>query len=489
MKEDTATRPAPASVARFARPERRTLLAYGLSGLPFNWTGSLIGVHIIIFYTDVAGLDPFWIGFGMIAATLWGAVGDPLMGVLSDRTRWRWGRRRPYIALGLVPFAGSYYLLLTPPAALEGTALGLYFAIAMILFYTFRAVIETPIASLAPEIAQDYDQRTRLGAYREFLGNLGDGIGLLLPLLAMAALVGGLEGVEAAPGMRQAFRVTGLAGAGVAVAALTICYRGTYEDPSFRRDLRVDWRTSLRAVLRNRPFLILLAAVTLVGMGLTIVNGIFLYVMRYLVQVNDRLVEAQAFALYIAGALASYPFWIRLSARWGKPAAFRVGLFTSSLVFVSVFVLNAGNLVLLYCVMVFAGIANVGVWMMAFTLNADVIDVDELQTGIRREGLYLGFATMIRKAAIALGAGSVGIGLGLVGFEPNQVQTPQTALGIKLLFCVPPTLLVLAAYLLFRRFPLTRERHRELMAQIALRRIELGVAHPDEETGVDQERG
>ena len=473
--------------ADFQRVRRSTLLAYGLSGLPLNFFGTFLGVHLIIFYTDTAGLDSRWIAIGMLVATLWDAVSDPLMGVISDHTKWAWGRRRPYVALGAVPLGASFFLLLAPPASLEGVGLGVYFTVVMVLLYTCRTVVETPIMSLAPEIAQAYHERTRLGAYRESFGNLGDLCALLVPILLTMVFVGALEGEAAATATRRAFRTTGVLAAGVGLAGFFVTYRGTYEDPTFRRELHIDYRSAVRAVLRNRAFLILLVSATLAGMGLTMVMAMILYVMRYLVGINDPLVEIACFTVNIGGALGSYPFWVWLAKRYGKPAAFRLGLFTSSLTFVSVFLLRPGDLYWLYALMAFGGAANVGVWMLLFTLSADIIDIDELETGLRREGMYAGFSTLIRKTAIALGTGAVALGLDVIGYQPNMEQTPETQMGMRLLFAIPTTVLVLAAYVLFRRFPLTRDAHGALMAQVHRRRVALGVAHDDEAALTDPE--
>lgn len=463
--------------ADFLHVPRRTLLAYGASGVPLNWLGTFLGVHLIIFYTDVAGLDPWWVAFGLFVATMWDAISDPLMGVLSDRTRWRWGRRRPYVLLGALPLGLSYFALLSPPERLSGNALGVYFTVLMLVLYTARTVVEAPLGGLAPELAQEYHQRTRLAAYREFHGNLGDLLGLLAPLVLLLVLTGDAEGEAAIAGARTAFRITGMLGALACIVGLGVTYWGTYEDPTFRRPEHIDWRTALRAIAHNRAFVIIIIATTLIGMGLAIVNGMLLYILRYVVEVDDQQLEILCFTTYIIGALSSYPFWLWYARRFGKPAAFRIGLFTSSLTFVSVFFLTAGNISLLYGIMVFAGASSVGVWMLAMSLGADVIDIDELETGLRREGVYAGCNGFVRKAATALATSCIGIGLALVHFEPNVAQTPEAIRGLRLLFALPPTGLVLAAYFVFRRFPLTRETHHELMTHVAQRRVAMGVAH------------
>lgn len=456
------------SAARSSVP-RRALVAFGLSGLAQNVMGTCLGVHLFMFYTDVVGLAPLWVSAGLFVATLWDAVSDVWMGRLSDRTRLKAGRRRPYVLLGALPVAVAFVLLLSPPGALSGTSLGLYFVVVLVLLFTAKTVVHVPALSLLPEMARGYHDRTRMAASRELFGNLGDLLGLLLPLAMMLAV--GLRGDDqpGAQGLaRQAFGYAAAIGGGVALLALVLTWRGTYEDPD-ARPADTDLREAFSALRANRAFRSLLGASCLAALGLAFVQSLILYVLEHVLEESDPAVHLSAFVVNAVSAIASYPFWTWLAKRRGKPFAFRLGLLTSSLAFGSVFFVGPGDLGALYVVMVFAGVANVGFWMLMHALSADVVDLDELEHGVRREGLFAGFAALVRKGAFAAAAGGVGIGLTVIGYRENAAQTADTVLGLKLLFAVPPTLAVLGAYLVFRRFPLTPRRHAEVRAALARR--------------------
>lgn len=455
----------------FQRVPTRALAAFGLSGLAQNIVGTCLGVHLFIFYTDAVGLSPLWISAALFVATLWDAFFGIAMGHISDRTRWKWGRRRPFILLGALPFGLTFAAVLWPPAALGGAVLGGYLALLLLLQFTAANVVHVPVLGLIPEMAQSYHERTRMAAWREALGNIGDLLGLLLPFVLRAALTNtGSDAAADALVSRSAYGITGLVGGVLASAALFATYRGTYEDPRFRRTTSVSFRDGVAALRANQAFRVLSLTSALAALPLAFVSALFLYVLEYVAGIADPLVQGALFIANIAGALASYPFWVWVSKRRGKAFAFRLGLGVSSLAFLSVFAVKPGAIAMLVVVMTFTGAANVGFWTLLYTLNADIAELDELETGERREGLFAGFAAMLRKCAFAIAAGFVGVGLDLVGYQPHVAQSASALLGIKILFAVPTTLLVIAAWFAFRRFPLTPERWAELAVRLAARR-------------------
>ena len=448
----------------FRRVPTRALLAFGVSGFAQNVVGTCLGVHLFIFYTDAVGLAPLWISAGLFVATLWDAVAGIAMGQISDHTHSRWGRRRPYILLGAIPYALAFAGVLRPPPVLEGAALGLYLTTLLLLLFGAANIVHVPVLGLIPEMAQSYHERTRMAAWREALGNLGDLAGLLLPFALRHALAPSAGGGDDALLARRAYALTGTIGAALAAATLLVTWAGTYEDPRFQRPRAVAWRAGLAALRRNQAFRVLSISSALAALALAFVGSLILYVFEYVGGIADPLTQGALFVANIGGALASYPFWVAVSRRRGKAFAFRLGLGVSSLSFVSVFALAPGRIAPLVAVMVFAGAANVGFWTLLYALNADIADLDELETGERREGLFAGFAALLRKCAFAVAAGSVGVGLAWIGYRPHAVQTPDAVRGIKLLFAVPTTALVAAAWLVFRRFPLTPEHWAQLAA-------------------------
>jgi GPH family glycoside/pentoside/hexuronide:cation symporter len=453
----------------FQRVPLRALVAFGASGFAQNVVGTCLGVHLFIFYTDTVGLAPLWVSAGLFVATLCDAAANPIMGTVSDHTRGRFGRRRPYILLGAIPYGLFFALVLHPPERLAGAPLGLYLGAALVALFTAANVVHVPVLGLIPEMAQSYHERTRMAAWREALGNIGDLVGLLLPFALRWAL--SAPGRDGEVATRGAYALTGTLGGGLAVLALLATWRGSYEDPRFQRAVSLPLRAGLAVVRRNQAFRVLAVASSLAGLSLAFSGSLGLYVLEHVVRVTDPIEQAGVFLANGIGALLSYPFWMWYSKRRGKAAAFRLGLFVSSLAFVAVFLLKPGAIAPLLAVMGGSGAANVGFWTLMVTLTADLADLDELETGERREGLFAGFSSLLRKCAFALAAGAVGVGLAAIGYRQGAAeQTPETVLGLKVLFAVPTTALVLVGWYAFRRFPLTPERWAEVAQQLEQRR-------------------
>jgi GPH family glycoside/pentoside/hexuronide:cation symporter len=434
----------------------RDRYAFGLSGLADNLIGTFLGVHLFVYYTDVVGLDALWVSAGLTLALLWNALSDFAMGRLSDRTTLRAGRRRPYLVLGALPLGVAFTLLLSPPERLAGHELGLYFAVTLLFLFSMKTMVQVPALSLIPELARSSEERTRLSAAREQLGNVGDLLGLLLPV---AWLIGTGAMDEGAPEglVRLGFERSAMVIGAVATAAVLGAFFGTREDPSVRPARPASSREVLAAIAAHRPFQALISAAALGALALSFVQSMILYVLHHVMRETAPEVEMAAFVINALSAILSYPLWTRFAARVGKATAFRTGLFASTLAFSSVFFVGPGNYLGLAAVMAFSGVANVGFWTLLHALNADCADLDAARSGQRREGLFSGLAALVKKLAIAGAAAGVGLGLTVIGYEEGVAPSADVVLRLQLLFAIPPTLLALAALAAFRRFDAASE--------------------------------
>lgn len=425
--------------------------AFGLSGLADNVIGTFLGVHLFVFYTDVVGLSPLWVSLGLTLALVWNALSDFFMGRLSDRTTLRMGRRRPYMLLGAVPLGVAFTLLLSPPVWLEGPALAIWFGLTLLVLFTMKTVIQVPALSLLPELAKSDGERTRLAAAREQLGNVGDLLGLLLPVAWLIA-TGAMDEGAPASSVREGFGHASMVIGAIATLAVLGAFWGTREDRSVRPAKAASPLETLAVLRAHRPFRALLGAAALGALSLSFVQSMILYVLHHVMRETAPEVELGAFVVNATAAIASYPLWTRFAAVVGKAAAFRTGLFVSTLAFSSVFFVGPGDYLALAVVMAFSGVANVGFWTLLHALNAQCVDLDAQKSGERREGLYSGFAALVKKLAIAGAAAGVGVGLAVIGYEEGVAPSAEVVFRLQLLFAIPPTLLALAALWVFRGF-------------------------------------
>jgi sugar (glycoside-pentoside-hexuronide) transporter len=438
--------------------------AYGFGEIIVGMRMTAFQFYLLPFYTDVVVLPPWLAGLGKMLGLVWDGVNDPVTGHLSDRTLTRLGRRRPFLLAAALPMGITFALLWTPPAPLGPLAGFLYLVLAYVVLDTFFTLYATPYLALGAELSRDYHERTQLSAARAFFHVVGLFVGGVVPGAVLRAHA-------AAPAAGYAAMGIGM-GAFMTVVALAVGALVREAPPAEVPGARLSYRSfarGLASTLDNAPFRIMTAtfALILLGGGLhqTLVPYAFQYWLGRGAAVNAVI------AAYLAASVCSLPLWTRLAGILGKDRALRLCMAWATVALAALpFVLSPDmSGARLYGFLVLAGLGNGGWVVLPVAIAADIVDHDELATSERREGAYFGIWTLVMKLAAGLAAGVVGVALQLLGYVPNQPQTPATILGIRLLYGPVPAVFILAALVVFRRFPLTRERHREVQAALALR--------------------
>jgi GPH family glycoside/pentoside/hexuronide:cation symporter len=393
-------------------------------------------------------------------------VNDPVTGYLSDRTRTRLGRRRPFLIGAALPLGLTFGLLWSPPSHLGPTTAFLYMLFAFILLDTFFTLYATPYLALGAELSRDYHERTQISAWRAFFHVLGLFAGGVIPGVVIASWA------DARP---TGFAVMGFGtGAFMALVAVLTGSFAREMPPEAQEREQLSWRAfsgGMAATLRNPPFRVMIATFAMIliagGLNQTMVPYAFTYWLRRPTAVQGVI------AVYLAASVLSLPLWTRLAHRLGKDRALRLCMLWATVVLFSLPVALSPEMsdLRLGCLLVLAGLGNGGWAVLPVAITADIVDHDELDTTQRREGAYFGIWTLVMKLSGGLAAGVVGVTLQLLHYVPNQPQAPGTLLGIKLLYGPIPAMFMLMALLIFLRFPLTRERHREIQVALASRRL------------------
>ena len=450
----------PATPARVPLPRFQKAL-YGFGDLLIAIRMSSFQFYLLPFYTDVVLLAPWLAGFGKMIGLAWDGLNDPVAGYLSDRSRSRLGRRRPFMLATALPLGVAYAVMWSAPAGAGATTGFLYLLGAYLLLDTAFSFYATPYMALGAELSNDYHERTQLAASRALFHLVGLTLGVAVPGFLLARYA-------SAPS--TAFRAIGI-GLGVAmtvVALLTgLLIR---ERPLAAVSVHpASWRTfvdGIRSTFANPPFRVLIATVACVllcgGLNQTLVPYAFIYWLG-----RPQLVST-APALYLVASIVSLPFWTGLSHRVGKDRAMRVCMLWSiaSLALTPVVLAPDMGAARFVGFLVLAGLGNGGWMVLLAAITADVIDYDELHTHTRREGAYFGVWTLAYKWAAGVASGIAGVSLQLLGYVPNQPQSPTTIAGIKLLYGPVPAALMVLAFVIFWRFPLTRERHAVIRAAL-----------------------
>lgn len=439
-------------------------LAYGLGDTAIAARLTAVQLHLLPFYTDVVFLPAWLAGVGRMLGLVWDGVNDPVAGWLSDRTRTRLGRRRPFILAAAVPMGLAFCLLWTPPAGLGTAGIFLWFVLAYVLLDTFVTLYTTPYLALGAELTDDYHERTQVSAMRSAFHVVGLLAGALIPGVVLEAY-----GADRTRGHLVMGLAIGGAMAGVGlVTGLLVRERATHAAP-LPRDAHGLVRGIART-LRNRPFRVLLVTFALLQIGGGCYQTVLPYAFRYWLHMPDRV--GTVLAVYLLSSVASLPLWTRLAWRLGKDRALRLCIvWGATSLAVAPFVLSPDlSAPALYGFLVLAGLGAGGWNVLPVAITADVVDADELETAERREGAYFGLWTLTLKLATALASAVVGVGLAVIGYVPNVEQTAGALLGLKLLYGPIPAVLLLGGLLAFAGFPLTRERHAAVQAALAARR-------------------
>jgi GPH family glycoside/pentoside/hexuronide:cation symporter len=443
---------------------RLTKILYGAGDLGFSLTDTIIGVLYGIFLTDVVGLRAGQAAAAVLIGRSWDWINDPLIGFLSDRTRSRWGRRRPYLLFGFIPFAIAFILLWWKPPI--DTALGLvaYYALAYFLYDTAATFVYMPYFALTPELTLDYDERTALTSYRMAFSIAGGLIAFTVPLM----IIGSMRPENADRVLRMGI-IFGI----VSAAPLLLTFLGTRERPEFQRRSQHNLIHSLRAMVKNRPFLFAVGIFLFTWTGLNVVQFMLLFFLKYRMNLEAES-DLIAGTVFIA-ALLTLPIWEWASRHWDKRKAYIAGMVFLSAVMITLIVIEPSwGIEVVYLLAALAGVGVAAVHVLPWSMIPDAVEVDELETGERQEGMYYSLVLLLRKVASSLAVPGTLLVLEWSGYVSNAPQQTSSAVkAIQALMGPIPSALFCCGIAFALFYPLTRQRHAEIVELIEESRSQL----------------
>ena len=425
----------------------RQLAAYAAPAFPLAILGLPLNVYVPTFWGDSMGLGLTTVGLVLFATRLLDVVTDPLIGLLSDRTRGRLGRRRPWAVAALPIAAPAVWLLFVPPAG----AGAMHLFITASLVYLGWTMLNITHTAWGAELSPEYHQRTRINAWREAATLSGIVVSALVP----AVITGGIA---------EDLRALAVVTLGLALPAFALLFAFVPDPPAPVRPLQPqDFGTTFAPLVGNAPFRRLLLAWVTNGMANGLPASLFLLVVTHLLEADDK-AGPLLLAYFLAGILA-VPVWTRLSAHLGKHRAWCAAMLWASFVFAFVPLLGPGDWLPFLAISIFSGASLGADLALPPAIQADVVDLDRIATGEGRAGLLFAVSSMAQKLG---NAAAVGAGLPLLevlGFR----AAPEGATGLGALvglYCAAPVTLKLLAVALMWSFPLDAAAQARLRAQL-----------------------
>ena len=416
----------------------------------------------LYFLTDVARLRPDYAGWAVGLPRLWDAVNDPLFGLISDRLRTRWGRRRVLLLFGSVPLGLSFmFMWFVPPFGQIGLAV--YYAIAFIIFDTAFTVAHVGYNSLTPELTSDYDERSSINGYRMVFSISGT-----LGAIILATVLGWYI-----TDTRLLFTILGVGLGFASIIPLLIVFRITTEKSPENQPEPLSWKRALKMTLNNQPFRLVMGLYLLSWTTASILAAVLLYFATYHLRVPE---QANYFVLIAEGAAILFiPFWVWASKKLDKRRAFILGSLSWIVVLLGISALPSDAIGFAYLLAALSGSGIATAYVLPWAMIPDIIENDQLQTGQRREGSYYAFASFFQKLATALALWAMGQALAYTGYITPETSgapplQPESAIQAIRVFTgpVPAALLILAVVFAWK-YPITREHHKATLQELTKR--------------------
>ena len=446
-----------------------TKLAYGAGDLGPAITANVLVFFLMFFFTNVAGLAAGTASNILLIGKVWDAVNDPIVGVLSDRTSHPWGRRYPWMVYGAIPFGIFFFLQWIVPST-NPTVLFWYYVIIAILFNTAYTAVNLPYTALTPELTQDYNERTSLNSFRFAFSIGGSILSLILAQIIFAVFKGNPI---------EQYLVLGAICAVISVLPLYWCFLGTRkhviaqlpENPVEDSSTSLPLKEQLRIAFNNRPFLYVIGIYLCSWLGVQLTASILPYFVIDWMKLPSATFTQTAIAVQ-GTALAMLFVWSRVSERYGKKAVYFMGMSLWIIAQAGLFFLQPGQVLQMYLLAVMAGVGVSTAYLVPWSMIPDVIELDELQTGQRREGVFYSFMVLLQKIGLALGLWFVGQALERAGFLPTvpgqqpPIQPDSALFAIRVAIGPLPTIALICGMILAYFYPITREVHAEILLKL-----------------------
>jgi Na+/melibiose symporter-like transporter len=423
--------------------------SYAAVALPVGAMAMPIAIYLPPLYGESLGLGLATVGLVFTLARIWDVITDPIIGVVIDKYRSRWGQYKHWIALAIPILMLSVYMVFLPH--LE-TASALYLGSWLLVLYVGYTMLSIAHQSWGAQLASGYDARSQLYGWRETF--VISGMGLVLAIPVAVELLG------------DAAITTKVASMGLfclVLFPLTVVPTLLFvPDQPDDRSTAIDWRDAFSILRGNNLLWRLLMVDFTSNFASSATAALYIFFAAYVFELPSH--ASTALLLYFFAGFVAMPGWLHLSYRIGKTRAIQIALGYGIVLQSGLFLLaEPGNIATFWVYMFLYGVAYGAVPSLLRSMMADVTDVDELQSGRKRTGMFFALLTTVNKLG---GAVAVGVALTtadlVFGFIPGPNNSPSAIDGLLVIYCFVPVLGLALSYLPLLGYPLTKAKHAEV---------------------------
>ncbi|OBQ31136.1 MAG: sugar transporter [Aphanizomenon flos-aquae MDT14a] len=458
----------------------KTKLAYGAGDLGPAITGNIATFYMMFFFTNVAGIPAGLAGSILMIGKIWDGINDPMVGMLTDKTQSRrWGRRLPWLLYGAIPFGFFFFLQWIVPQFTADKNINIwclfwYYVAIGIVSQAFFTVVNLPYTAMTPELTQDYDERTSLNSFRFTFSIGGSILSLILAKIIFLQIAD----------QQQHYLVLAAVCSVISILSLYWCVYGVrdrilaFEAKRMQlpKEAEIPFFEQLKIVFSNKPFLFVIAIYLFSWLGVQITASIIPYFVINCMGMEEGDVPTVMIAVQ-GTALFMLFIWNYLSQKIGKNLVYFLGMSSWIIAAIGLFFLQPNQVGLMYVMAVMAGVGVSTAYLIPWSMIPDVIELDELQTGQRREGIFYGFMVLLQKFGLAFGLFLVGNTLQAYGFKETvagqsslPIQPESALLAIRIVVGPIPTVCLIVGLVLVYFYPITREMHAEIMLKLQAQR-------------------
>ena len=480
-------------------------LAFGAGDMASNILFATVNFYFLYFMINVGGLEPAYASGVFLVGKGWDAITDYLMGRIVDKTHTKFGKRKVYMMFGAVPFVISFALMWMVPGTSIQALKFLFYTAMYILYCTTWTIVYIPYNTLAPNMTNDYDERTTLNSIRIIMANLG----LILGAAIFALLADGNESVfyEALVGsvgednaLRYAYLTAACIFAAIALVVWLLCTFGVKERYDYSEDNDKSFFVTLKEFFKLKEFRNIMMTFLLSMMGFDIIMTVFVfYINDSLGFGGDATLSMVFIAIPLVCAIFSAPLWDFLCKKLQKHVVYAIScVYMTAILLLAIF-MPQQNVVLTIIHVALCGIGMSAIQIIPWAALPDVVDVDEYVNGKRREGAYYGVTQFCYKAASGIGCALVSLILGAAGYIEAEseayyeminaglpVTQPDGALlAIRLVLAIIPGITFIVSAITSYRANLGRDRYNMIKEELA-KKHEQVASETEENAPVEQ---